>query len=92
MTWECRLPDANVSSSYHEMAVATASGTPTLELSADDQDSGLDQAEFITNGRSSAKLDRPEIYSGAYQTMLASEHVLLKDWDDPGEEAAWAYL
>ena len=31
-------------------------------------------------------------YSEAYQTMLASESVLRKDWEQPEEDAAWAHL
>lgn len=30
--------------------------------------------------------------SGAYQTMLASEDVLSRDWDRPEEDEAWADL
>ncbi len=30
--------------------------------------------------------------SGALDTMLASEAVLRRDWDTPGEDAAWADL
>jgi hypothetical protein len=30
--------------------------------------------------------------SEAYQTMLASEAVLRRDWDRPEEDAAWANL
>jgi hypothetical protein len=30
--------------------------------------------------------------SEAYQTMLASEQVLSKDWDTPEEDEAWAHL
>ncbi len=28
----------------------------------------------------------------AYQTMLATEDILRKDWDDPEEDAIWADL
>jgi hypothetical protein len=31
-------------------------------------------------------------YSDAFQTMLASEEVLRRDWDQPEEDAAWADL
>jgi len=31
-------------------------------------------------------------YSEAFQTMLASERVLRKDWDHPEEDEAWAHL
>ncbi|OIO91310.1 MAG: hypothetical protein AUK02_00045 [Anaerolineae bacterium CG2_30_58_95] len=32
------------------------------------------------------------LYSEAYQTMLASESILRKEWDTPEEDAAWANL
>lgn len=31
-------------------------------------------------------------YSEAYQTMLASERILRRDWEQPEEDAAWADL
>ena len=38
--------------------------------------------------------ERPlrEALSDAYRTMLASETVLLRDWECPEEDAAWANL
>ncbi|MGH2585946.1 MAG: DUF2281 domain-containing protein [Dehalococcoidia bacterium] len=42
--------------------------------------------EFVT-----ALSTRP-IESEAFQTMLASEAVLARDWDTPEEDAAWAHL
>jgi len=38
--------------------------------------------------------ERPlrEALSDAYRTMLASEAVLLRDWERPEEDAAWANL
>jgi hypothetical protein len=92
MIWESPFPNANMSSDYQDVATAMASGTPTLDLSADDQGSSFDQTEFVTHVRVGAELDPLDLYSGAYQTMLASERVLRKDWDEPEEEAAWAYL
>ncbi|MDP8229364.1 MAG: hypothetical protein P9M15_07925 [Candidatus Electryoneaceae bacterium] len=37
-------------------------------------------------------LDSHQARSEAWQTMLASEEVLRKDWDSPEEDAAWADL
>jgi len=37
------------------------------------------------------KIQQPH-FSEAYQTMLASEDVLRRDWDDPEEDALWADL
>jgi len=34
----------------------------------------------------------PERFSEAFQTMLASEAVLRRDWDRPEEDEAWANL
>ena len=38
-------------------------------------------------------MDLPgKTYSDSFQTMLASEQVLRRDWDRPEEDAAWADL
>ncbi len=34
----------------------------------------------------------PRILSESYMTMLASEDVLRKEWDNPTEDEAWAHL
>ena len=39
-----------------------------------------------------AELTLRESVSEAYQTMLASEAVLRRDWDRPEEDEAWADL
>ena len=39
-----------------------------------------------------AKQARPKRFSEAFQTMLASEAVLRRDWDRPEEDIAWADL
>jgi hypothetical protein len=41
--------------------------------------------------REQARLELPTD-SDAFQTMLASEAVLRRDWDRPEEDAAWAHL
>jgi hypothetical protein len=33
-----------------------------------------------------------QLTSDSFQTMLASEEVLRRDWERPEEEAAWAHL
>ena len=33
-----------------------------------------------------------QLTSESFQTMLASEEVLRRDWERPEEEAAWAHL
>lgn len=39
-------------------------------------------------------LDYSDMYFGkeSFQTMLASEEVLGKDWNSPDEDKAWSYL
>ncbi|OGG51722.1 MAG: hypothetical protein A3F84_23530 [Candidatus Handelsmanbacteria bacterium RIFCSPLOWO2_12_FULL_64_10] len=37
-------------------------------------------------------LKREQATSSAFETMLASEAVLRRDWDRPEEDAAWAHL
>jgi len=39
-----------------------------------------------------ARRAQPERSSEAFQTMLASEAVLRRDWDRPEEDRAWADL
>ncbi|MBE9171300.1 hypothetical protein IQ238_28670 [Pleurocapsales cyanobacterium LEGE 06147] len=41
--------------------------------------------------REQGTIDLP-IDSEAFQTMLASEAVLRREWDTPEEDAAWAHL
>jgi len=51
--------------------------------------------EFLKVRRdiSTSLLDFSEaIYSEAYQTMIASERVLARDWDQPDEDEAWRSL
>ena len=43
----------------------------------------LDFVEYLAEKRES---------SGSYQTMLASEQVLAKDWNTQEEDEAWAHL
>jgi hypothetical protein len=38
------------------------------------------------------KLSKNPLDSEAFQTMLASEAVLRRDWDTPEEDEAWAHL
>lgn len=40
--------------------------------------------EFVSS------LTERRVASESFQTMLASEHALRRDWDRPEEEAAWA--
>ncbi len=52
-----------------------------------------EKLNFVYSFVSSLVVERPlEGQSDAYQTMLASEAVLRRDWDQPEEDAAWADL
>lgn len=44
----------------------------------------LDYASYL--------VERQRAASGAFQTMLASEAVLRRDWDTAEEDGAWAHL
>jgi len=46
----------------------------------------LDFAAYLAERESQSS------HSEAWETMLASEHLLRKDWDTPEEDAAWADL
>ncbi len=53
-----------------------------LRLPPDRAREVIDFIEFIES--------RPD--AEAFETMLASENVLARDWDTPEEDAAWASL
>jgi len=42
--------------------------------------------------RSFAERLKSLLQSESFETMLASEEVLRRDWDSPEEDAAWAHL
>ncbi|MDZ7361872.1 MAG: DUF2281 domain-containing protein [candidate division KSB1 bacterium] len=50
----------------------------------------FDFVSFLTKREQENDLTAP--YSDAFQTMLASEAVLRRDWDRPEEDEAWADL
>jgi hypothetical protein len=49
-----------------------------------------DFVSYLAERENGHKLTTP--LSEAFQTMLASEAVLARDWDRPEEDAAWADL
>lgn len=53
--------------------------------------SPFDWAEFLGAIAFSVMIPQPR-YSEAYRTMLASESILRRDWEQPEEDAAWADL
>ncbi len=92
MTWGCPLLVAQNSSNFDRVAVAVASGRLTIDVHIDNEGSAFDQDELLRHVSIGAGLDPQDLFSEAYQTMLASERVLRRDWEDPEEEAAWAHL
>ena len=60
------------------------------ELSADKLAVAYDFISYLAGREIQATVR--ETTSDAYQTMLASESVLRRDWDRPEEDAAWANL
>lgn len=92
MIWECQSLRAQNSSNFSRVAIALASGKHTIDIRADNEDSAFDREEFVGHIGIDARPSPGDLYSGAYETMLASERVLRKDWEDPEEEAAWAHL
>lgn len=58
------------------------------DLERDDIYAALAYAVRLTNVKRMCVLKEQEVF----QTMLASEAVLRREWDTPEEEAAWAHL
>jgi hypothetical protein len=58
---------------------------------AGNQNTPFNWAEFLDIIPLSIRIPQAR-YSEAYQTMLASENVLRRDWEQPEEDAAWADL
>ena len=78
-------------SACQRVALVTASATQRTTIFASSQATPLDWDEFWRATVAIAQVP-PAPYSEAYQMMLASEHVLRRDWEHPEEEAAWADL
>jgi hypothetical protein len=80
-------------------STSTQQGVPLLDTSAKqritvfagNQNTPFDWAEFLNRIALSIRIPQAR-YSEAYQTMLASENVLHRDWEQPEEDAAWADL
>jgi len=51
-----------------------------------------DFVSYLAERQSGKVLWNWEATSESFQTMLASEPVLRRDWQKPEEEAAWAHL
>jgi len=72
-----------------EITATSASGSTQIIISvAPPSGVAIYVAELF--GASLVRAEKP--LSEAYQTMLASEAVLSRDWDRPEEDEAWANL
>jgi hypothetical protein len=68
-----------------------ASAKRQATVFAGNQNTPFDWTEFL--GIIALSIRVPQVrYSEAYQTMLASENILRRDWEQPEEDAAWADL
>ncbi len=69
----------SASAPQEAVVLPSAQSKPAFDLS--------DQATARTH-----PAERGQALSEGYQTMLASEAVLRRDWDTPEEDAAWASM
>lgn len=69
----------------------TSARQRTIVFASKQNISSFDLAEFLGTTTFSIRIPRPR-YSEAYRTMLASESILRRDWEQPEEDAAWADL
>lgn len=81
----------NSSSNSQEVDLLPTSSNERFFVSAYDQYSVLDWANIF--GISTLQIEMQQtLRSEGFQTMLASELVLSKDWDTPEEDEVWADL
>lgn len=78
------MEDEDINETEWLAAAAWNPAFADLYEAAEDTYSSTDGTPFDQGGH--------EIGSEAYQTMLASEAVLRRDWDRPEEDEAWANL
>jgi len=63
-----------------------------LEYKLEDDDKTSYYIEFIPNLNIITPIAREEMLSESYLTMLASQDVLKRVWDNPDEDKAWEHL
>ena len=81
----------NSNSNSQEVNLLPTSANQRFLISASGQYNVLDWAQLL--GVSALQLEMQQLLkSEGFQTMLASEIVLNKDWDSPEEDEAWANL
>jgi len=81
----------STATTYQRVAFLDTSAKQRITLYANDQDSNLDLSRIFA--QTAFSLEMPgHRFSGAYLTMLASENILRRDWDQPEEDKAWENL
>lgn len=78
-------------STRHRVSLPSASARQKTLVFVGNQNKVIDWEQLLGTATHSIRIPRTR-YSGTYQTMLASESVLRRDWDLPEEDAAWAHL
>jgi hypothetical protein len=89
-----RIPiPISAASGLERMPIPMAYGTGRVEIhiiiQRDESHIDLDELFHVNITH---RTNRRPIPSSAYQTMLASEAVLARDWNQPDEDKAWATL
>jgi len=84
-------PTNSNTSSYQKGAILATSAKDQITIFADDQDNDLYWPRLLASSTPSHN-EPMRRYSEAYLTMLASEDILRRDWDQPEEDEAWANL
>ena len=82
------LTDYNTSKSYAMLTLATARIHTNVYLSNEYLSLKLHNLPVSSNFNSVNKI----VYNKPYQTMIASEKILAKDWNQPDEDEAWLNL
>lgn len=90
------LPDAllvtlNSTSTQQCVPLLDTSAKQRTIVFAGNQNTPFDCTEYLDIMALSIRIPQAR-YSEAYQTMLASENILCRDWEQPEEDAAWADL
>ena len=78
-------------STYHKVVLPDISAKQRVTVLANDQDSLFIWSQLFAITSVSLRIPEPR-YSEAYLTMLASENILRRDWEQPEEDEAWANL
>jgi hypothetical protein len=85
------LVTLNNTSTQQRVPLLDTSAKQRTTVFAGNQNTPFDWTEFLGILALSSRTPQAH-YSEAYQTMLASENILRRDWEQPEEDAAWADL